>query len=152
MNIFFPKKEKIECDPYKSQLINNYLVYNTGYVKINDFILNKEIELQGGDTLGYKINDCYNLIGVFARGTGKYYLIDKKKLKVIKELEIDFIPKKLYLNNNYYYLTDTTTKMNTKINEIKDLRFYLFYYKFALTVLISFLLACLCIYFLKSLL
>ena len=44
MNIFFPKKEHIECDPYKPQLINNYVVFNTGYVKINDIVLNDFIE------------------------------------------------------------------------------------------------------------
>lgn len=152
MNIFFPKKEHIECDPYKAQLINNYVVFNTGYVKINNTILNDLIELKGGDTLGYKINECYNIIGVFARGTGKYYLLDRKQLKLIKEIEIDIIPQKLYLNNNYYYLSDYKKKINTNISELKDLNFYLFYYKFSLTVLMSFLLACLCIYFLKCLL
>lgn len=152
MNIFFPKKEEIECDPYRAQLINNYLFFNTGYVKINNLVLNDILELKGGDTLGYKINDCYNVIGVFARGTGKYYLIDRKRLKLIKELEIEIVPQKLYLNSNYYYLTDLKTKINTNISEIKDYRFYLFYYKFSLTVLISFLLACLCTYFLKCLL
>lgn len=152
MNIFFPKKEHIECDPYKAQLINNYVVFNTGYVKINNIVLNDFIELNGGDTLGYKINECYNIIGVFARGTGKYYLLDRKQLKLIKEIEIDIIPQKLYLNNNKYYLTDYKKKINTNISELKDFYFYLFYYKFPLTVLISFLLACLCIYFLKCLL
>ena len=145
----------ITYDPFSPQFVNNHLYNNTGIVILNKGLnqleLHNEIQLSGGDLLGYRIFHSFKKICVYARGTNKCYLIDKNKLNLVKEVNVDFIPKSIYFKNNSYYILTHNSNNFVKIeyNEDRDLYYYIYVYRFFLMASIIFPFIFLCMYFLK---
>ena len=140
-------KLTITYDPFVPQLINNHYYSNTGSVivkKRNDIIsLETVLPLSGGDMLGYRILELYNIFCVYAKGSSILYIFDKNNLKFIsgEKLPEAFYPYKLiFVNNNYYIksysnlFSQNTISLN--ISEEKTIYFLFFMYKWYLLALL----------------
>lgn len=144
----------ITYDPFFPQFVNNHFYNNSGMVILNKGLkqleLHNKIQLIGGDLLGYRIFHCFKKICIYARGTQKCYLIDKNNLELVKEININFLPKSIcFKNNSYYILTHNKNFIKIEYIEDRDLYYYVYVYRFFLMALIILPFIFLCIYFLK---